>query len=311
MKQFFFKDIRLKLLYILLLSITFISITVIKDRFTHQTEIKRGVTYSSKYLTTNGEPLDLNKFDPNKFDRVSILTFYKGESYASVYDRATILTHSLVSFEDESRELFSDKSIMGKEPLAIQLKADPKYRDKFEVISRVKDSKEEDISYYVNLTSQDSFGDEVYLSSYSLGEGQVEELVKLLVDNGYKLENLEPAFFEYIKMIKTDSQSGIYMLITISVFLVYLSALREYIKLNRKKYYIYKLNLAQESVFLRNERDKLVFFAIISVLFFTFLKLTDSTSLSSLEAATILFIIYIATLACLYVNFVLEGKKNE
>lgn len=112
-------------------------------------------------------------------------------------------------------------------------------------------------------------------------------------------------------MIKTDSQSRIYILITISVFFVYLSALREYVKLNRKKYYIYKLNLAQESVFLRNERDKLVFFAIISVLFFTFLKLTASTSLSSLEAATILFIIYIATISFLYINFVLEGKKNE
>lgn len=59
MKQFIFKDIRLKLLYILLLSITFISMTVIKDRFTNQTEIKRGVTYSDRYLTTNGEPLDL------------------------------------------------------------------------------------------------------------------------------------------------------------------------------------------------------------------------------------------------------------
>lgn len=188
MKQFIFKDIRLKLLYILLLSITFISMTVIKDRFTNQTEIKRGVTYSDRYLTTNGEPLDLKKFDPNKFDRASILTFYKGESYASIYDRATTLTHRLISFEVEQKELFSDKSIMEKEPLAIQLKADPKYRDKFEVISKVKDSKEEDISYYVNLTSQDSFGDEVYLSSYSFGEGQVEELIKLLVDNGYKLE---------------------------------------------------------------------------------------------------------------------------
>lgn len=114
MKQFIFKDIRLKLLYILLLSITFISMTVIKDRFTNQTEIKRGVTYSDRYLTTNGEPLDLKKFDPNKFDRASILTFYKGESYASIYDRATTLTHRLISFEVEQKELFSDKSIMEK-----------------------------------------------------------------------------------------------------------------------------------------------------------------------------------------------------
>lgn len=151
------------------------------------------------------------------------MTFYKDKSYAGYYDGGRRLYNELLFWENGQRIIFSDKSVFEGRLEAVELRKDPKLEKEFEIIGRVKDNRESDISYYVNLTGLDTFGEEIYIVNYNLEDKNVLEFKEFLKENGYEENTLSPDNFEFLSYIKEDFQSIIYLIISISTIFLFLA----------------------------------------------------------------------------------------
>lgn len=208
------------------------------------------------------------------------MTFYKDKSYAGYYDGGRRLYNELLFWENGQRIIFSDKSVFEGRLEAVELRKDPKLEKEFEIIGRVKDNRESDISYYVNLTGLDTFGEEIYIVNYNLEDKNVLEFKEFLKENGYEENTLSPDNFEFLSYIKEDFQSIIYLIISISTIFLFFSSVRSYIKLNKKKYYLYKISNRGGNIFLANELNNIIFFFICSLIFFIFFILSKISPLN-------------------------------
>lgn len=101
----------------------------------------------------------------------------------------------------------------------------------------------------MNLTGLDTFGEEIYIVNYNLEDKNVLEFKEFLKENGYEENTLSPDNFEFLSYIKEDFQSIIYLIISISTIFLFFSSVRSYIKLNKKKYYLYKISNRGGNIF--------------------------------------------------------------